>query len=263
MNQFGDELRRWRVSRQVSQLELAVRAGTTQRHLSYIERGLSRPGRAIVIRLAESLELSLRERNSLLGTAGYAPVFPESSWTEPGLRPVRNALDSIIEGHMPYPALVLRPYGEVYAANGAVDALTEGAANELLQPPINMLRLMLHPDGMAKRVGNLGDWGRHVLENLRARARRSPDSRLDEFIDELAEYVPSVHPGPDHLGFAVPLQLRCRDGELHLITTLTSFITAVDITVAELHLEAFLPADEATASILQTRARQGDRTSRP
>lgn len=207
-----------------------------------------------MVRLAESLGLSLRERNALLHSAGYAPIFHESSWDEPVLRPVRDALDSILDGHLPYPALVLRPYGNVLAANSAIGVLTEGASDELLTPPVNMLRLMLHPDGMARRVRNLSDWGRHVIENLRAHAALSPDARLDEFIDELAGYVPTTSPGPDHLGFSVPLQLDSDGGELRLITTLTSFATAVDVTVAELHLEAFLPADQATAEILRRRA---------
>lgn len=253
-NRFGDELRRWRTLRRVSQLELAIRSGTTQRHVSFMERGRSRPGRAIVVRLAESLRLSLRERNALLHHAGYAPVFPESSLEAPMLRPVRDALESILSGHMPYPALVLGPYGEVVSANPAIDVLTEGAGAALLEPPVNMLRLMLHPDGMAGRVVNLDDWGRHVVENLRTRALRSPDRRLDEFVGELAGYVPPARPGPDHLGFAVPLRLRSEAGELRLITTLTSFATAVDVTLAELHLEAFLPADQATAEILHDRA---------
>lgn len=255
---FGGRLRRWREVRRLSQLELAVRAGTTQRHLSFIERGRSAPGRAMVIRLAESLGLSLRERNDLLLAAGYAPVFPESSWEEPTLRPVRDAVERILAGHLPCPALVLRPYGQVLAANTAIAVLTEGSAAHLLEPPVNLLRLMLHPDGMARRVANLPDWGRHVIENLRAHAMRSPDAALEEFVAELAGYVPMATPGPDHLGFAVPLRLRSADGELRLITTLTSFATAVDVTVAELHLEAFLPADEATAEILRARhARAG------
>ncbi len=252
-NRFPSELRRWRGARRLSQLELAIRAGTTQRHLSFMERGRSRPGRAIVVRLAESLGLSLRERNALLLAAGYAPVFPESGLDEPMLRPVRDALDSILEGHLPYPALIIRPYGEVVAVNSAVDVLTEGAAEELLEPPVNMLRLALHPQGMARRVENLADWGRHIIENLRTRALKSPDPRLDEFLAELEGYVPATAPGPDHLGFAVPLRLRCDEGELRLLTTLTSFATAVDITLAELHLEAFLPADGATAEILRAR----------
>jgi hypothetical protein len=143
----------------------------------------------------------------------------------------------------------------VVAANSAIDVLTEDAAPALLEVPVNMLRLMLHPDGMARRVRNLADWGQHVIENMRRRAAQSPDPRLDDFIAELSEYVPPAQPGPDHMGFAVPLRLRCREGELQLLTTLTSFATAVDITLAELHLEAFLPADETTAEILRSRAR--------
>jgi transcriptional regulator with XRE-family HTH domain len=250
---FATELRRWRSSRRVSQLELANRAGTTQRHLSFMEQGRSHPGRGIVVRLAESLDLSLRERNGLLLAAGYAPLFPESSLDEPMLRPVRDALETVIRGHMPYPAVVVRPYGVVVAANEAVDVLLEGAAPELLEPPVNCLRLALHPKGMAPRVLNLPEWGRHIVESLRGRLVRSPDPRLDAFIAELESYLPEAAPGPDHLGFAVPLRLLSGGTELRLLTTLTSFATAVDVTLAELHLEAFLPADAATAEHLRSR----------
>ncbi|WP_327090094.1 helix-turn-helix transcriptional regulator [Nonomuraea sp. NBC_01738] len=253
MERFGTELRRWRGLRHVSQLELAGRAGTTQRHLSFMESGRSRPGRAIVVRLAESLGLSLRERNSLLLAAGYAPLFPESNLDEPALRPVRAALESILRGHLPYPAVVVRPYGELVAANDAVEVLTEGAAEHLLAPPVNVLRLALHPEGMGRRVVNLPEWGRHVIENLRGQLLRSPDPRLDAFVAELESYVPALQPGPGHLGFAVPLRLTTDRGELRLLTTLTSFATAVDVTLAELHLEAFLPADEETAELLRRR----------
>jgi transcriptional regulator with XRE-family HTH domain len=258
---FGPELRRWRNSRRCSQLDLAIRAGTTQRHVSFMEQGRSRPGRPIVLRLAESLGLSLRDRNSLLLAAGYAPVFAESRFDAPELAAVRAALDGILAGHEPYPAVVVRPYGEAVAANEAFDLLTEGAAPELLEPPLNVLRLALHPDGMAGRVGNLPEWGRHIVESLRAQALRSPDPRLDDYVAELEGYLPPVAPGPDHVGFAVPLRLRTGEGdsELHLITTLTSFATAVDVTLAELHLEAFLPADEATAEALRARAARRNR----
>ncbi|WP_308250671.1 helix-turn-helix domain-containing protein [Nonomuraea rhizosphaerae] len=210
MERFAKELRRWRSSRRVSQLELANRAGTTQRHLSFMEQGRSHPGRGIVVRLAESLELSLRERNGLLLAAGYAPLFPEPGLDDAMLKPVREALDDILDGHLPYPAVVVRPYGELVAANAAFAVLTEGVAEELLRPPVNVLRVALHPRGMALRVLNLADWGRHIVESLRSEA-------------------------------------------LRLLTTLTSFATAVDVTLAELKLEAFLPADAATADHLRSR----------
>ncbi len=213
----------------------------------------------MVLRLAESLGLSLRERNALLLAAGFAPVFEESPLDAPQIGAAREALVRILQGHLPYPAVVVRPYGELVAANAALAVLTEGAASELLTPPVNVLRLALHPAGMARRVQNLPEWGRHVTENLRARSAWSPDPRLDELIAELEGYLPAVVPGPDHLGFAVPLRLRCDDGELHLVTTLTSFATAVDVTLAELQLEAFLPADAATARILRERQKLSGR----
>ena len=254
-NPFARELRRWRDSRRISQLELALRAGTTQRHVSYIEQGRSRPGRTMVVRLAESLELSLRERNALLGAAGYAPVFRESPLDDEALRPVRAALDRILTGHLPYPAAVVGPTGDLVAANAAFDVLTDGAAPELLVAPVNVLRLAVHPDGMGPRVENLAEWGQHILEGVRARALRSPGPRRGALVSELERYIPPMTPGPDHVGFAVPLRLRCAEGELRLITRLTSFATAVDVTLAELHLEAFLPADETTAQLLRERAR--------
>ena len=250
---FAGELRRWRVRRRFSQLDLAIRADTTQRHLSFLEQGRSRPGRAMVVRLAESLDLPLRERNELLLAAGFAPVYAESSLDAPELAPVREALARILDGHMPYPAVVVRPRGELVAANPAFAVLAEGAAPALLEPPVNVLRLALHPDGMARRVGNLAEWGRHITGALRDRAGRAPSPGLAEFIEELDGYLPDLEPSADHLGFAVPLRLRVPEGELRLITTLTSFATAVDVTLSELRLEAFLPADEATAAVLRRR----------
>jgi hypothetical protein len=209
----------------------------------------------MVVRLGESLELSLRERNALLLAAGYAPIFSESDFGDQALRPVRDALRQILVGHLPYPAIVAGPTGDLVAANAAADEVfAAGAAPELLEPPVNVLRLAVHPGGMGRRVENLAEWGTHILEALRARALRSPDPKLDALLAELADYVPALMPGRDHVGFAVPLRLRCDDGVLQLITTLTSFATALDVTLAELHLEAFLPADDATAAILHARA---------
>jgi transcriptional regulator with XRE-family HTH domain len=238
---FPHELRDRRASRHLSQLDLALRAGTTQRHLSFIEGGRSAPGRNMVIRLAESLELPLRERNELLLAAGYAAVYPESSLDDPALAPVRTAIDHILQGHLPYPALVVDRRGDVVAANEALDLITEGADPGLVGPGTNAYRLALHPRGMAGRILNFAEWGRHILERTR---------HLTELHAELTQYVPELAPSADHLGFAVPLRLQTSRGELRLMTTVTTFATAVDVTLAELKLEAFLPADQATAEAL-------------
>ena len=250
---FPNELRRWRTSRRLSQLDLAVRAGTTQRHVSFIEQGRSRPGRGLVVRLAESMELTLRERNELLLAAGFAPAFPESPLDDEALRPVRQALVTILDGHMPYPAVVVRPHGVVVSANRAFELFHEGADPALLAPPLNVFRLALHPDGLAPRVRNLPEWGRHITQNLRAKLVRSPDPALGALLAELESYLPPLPPQDEVLGFSLPLELASDDGDLRLITTLTSFATAADVTLAELHLEAFLPADESTAAVLRRR----------
>ncbi|MGW2654781.1 helix-turn-helix domain-containing protein [Streptomyces sp. NPDC001478] len=248
-------LRQWRVRRRVSQLELAVRAGTTQRHVSFIESVRSVPGRAMIIRLAESLEVPIRERNDLLLTAGFAPVYPQTPLDDPRLAPIRTALEQILRGHLPYPAVAVDRYGDLVSANAAFDALTAGAAPHLLAPPVNVPRVLLHPQGLAPRIVNLDTWAWHVIDHVRAESVRNPDERLRRLADELTELVPPrPRAAPHHLGFAVPLRLRTPDPadtrELTLVTTLTHFGTATDVTVAELRLEAFLPADEATAALL-------------
>jgi hypothetical protein len=207
----------------------------------------------MVIRLAESLEMSLADRNGLLMSAGFAPVFPESDLDGAELRPVRDALTAILAGHEPYPAVVVRSGGEIVASNTAIDILFEGVDSSLLETPMNAYRLALHPRGMAPRIRNFPEWGNHVIHGLRAASRRSPNQVVEELLAELMEYVPATNPGRDHLGFAVPLRLDSSDGELTLITTLTSFATATDVTLANLQLEAFLPANEATATILRAR----------
>ena len=253
-SRFATELRRWRSLRHWSQLDLAIAADTTQRHLSFLERGRSRPGREMVIRLAESLGLTLRERNGLLLSAGYAPAFGESGLDAPGLEPVRTALRTVLDGHLPYPAVIVTQEGRLVDANAAFGLFIEDCAPELLRPPVNVRRLCLHPQGMAKRVLNLAEWGRHVTEAMRNRLRISPDPAQQELLAELESYLPDAELGPGYLGFAVPLRLRCAGGELSLITTLTTFATATDISLAELHLEAFLPADEPTARYLRENA---------
>jgi transcriptional regulator with XRE-family HTH domain len=249
---FAAALRAWRRRRRVSQLELALRAGTTQRHVSFIEGGRSVPGRAMIVRLAESLEVPLRERNALLLAAGYAPAYAETRFDDPRLDPVRTALARILDGHRPYPAVVVDRHGDLVAANEAFWALTDGVAAHLREPPVNVPRLLLHPQGLAARIVNLDQWAWHVIDALGQEALRNPDDQLRALVAELAGLVPPRprQLGPGHLGFAAPLRLTSSEGELQLLTTLTHFGTAVDVTVAELRLEAFLPADQATAALL-------------
>jgi transcriptional regulator with XRE-family HTH domain len=239
--------------RRLSQLELALKAGTTQRHLSFIESGRSVPGREMVIRLTESLGLPLRERNDLLLRAGYAPAYPEQALDGAALAPVMDALGHILAAHQPYPAIIVDRGGDIVAANSVWSLMVEGCAAELLAPPVNAYRVALHPEGMAPRIANFPEWARHVLHGLEAeldRRHAGAGDPLAGLYSELAGYVPPARLPPGHLGFAVPLQLRTGRGELRLITTITSFATATDVTVSELRLEAFLPADAATAATL-------------
>jgi len=249
---FAQALKERRASRRLSQLELALKAGTTQRHLSFIESGRSVPGREMVIRLTESLGLPLRERNELLLQAGYAPAYPQQPLDSAALAPVMDALRHILAAHLPYPAIIVDRAGDIVAANPAQSLLLEGCAGWLLAPPVNAYRVALHPEGMAPRIANFPEWARHVLHGLEAELdrRHAADDPLAVLYRELAGYVPPARLPPGHLGFAVPLELRTARGELRLITTITSFATAADVTVSELRLEAFLPADAATAAAL-------------
>jgi transcriptional regulator with XRE-family HTH domain len=251
-SEFGMALRTWRNRRRASQIDLALDAGTTQRHLSFLEQGRSTPGRHIVLRLADALALTLRERNALLAAAGFAPSAPETALDTPLLAPVREAITAVLEGHLPYPAMVMDGFGELVMANEAFDLLLEGVAPSLLQPPINVLRVALHPEGMAPRTVNLDDWRRHILHALR---QRGPHPRIDALIEELESYgLPAPGSDPvESLGFAIPLHLRTSDGEIRLVATISTFINALDVTVSELRLEAFLPADRETAAILNGR----------
>ncbi|GAA4705373.1 helix-turn-helix domain-containing protein [Phytohabitans rumicis] len=252
---FADALRQWRTRRRVSQLELAVRAGTTQRHVSFIESGRSTPGRSMIIRLAESLEVPIRERNELLLAAGFAPAYPHSDLNDPQLAPVRAALDRILHGHLPYPAVIVDRHGDLVSANAGFHAITRAVDPHLLAPPASVPRILLHPGGLAPRIVNLDEWAWHIIDSIQAENARNPSDRLQRLAAELVGLIP---PRPrqlssHHLGFAVPLRLRTGDPdnpELRLITTLTHFGTATNVTIAELRLEAFLPADETTSAAL-------------
>jgi transcriptional regulator with XRE-family HTH domain len=248
-------LREWRIRRRVSQLELAMRAGTTQRHVSFIESGRSTPGRSMIIRLAESLEVPIRERNELLLVAGFAPAYPQTRMDDPQLEPIRTALERILHGHLPYPAVVVDRHGDLVSANDAFHALTAGVAPHLLVPPVSVPRVLLHPQGLAPRIVNLDEWAWHIIDRIEAESTRNPDDQLQRLAFELIDLAPPRRrESRHHLGFAVPLRLRAHDPdddrELTLITTLTHFGTAIDITIAELRLEAFLPADDATSAML-------------
>ncbi|WP_035302881.1 helix-turn-helix domain-containing protein [Actinokineospora inagensis] len=251
---MSDDLRTWRLRRKVSQIDLALRAGTTQRHISFIESGRSSPGRAMIIRLAESLDVPLRERNALLLASGYAPAYPETPWDDTLLTPIRAAVEQVLQAHNPYPAIVVDRHGTLVSANTAFHTLTADVSPTLVTPPVNIPRLLLHPTGLAPHITNLDEWAHHVLDALRTQAARTPDPALDALIAELTTYTPTPHVPPTHLGFATPLCLRTPAGELHLLTTLTHFATPHDVTVAELRLEAFLPADAPTATLLTTMA---------
>ena len=253
---IGALLRDWRARRRMSQLDLALAAGVSARHVSFVETGRSRPSAEMVIQLAEHLDVPLRDRNALLLAAGYAPAYAQRDLEEPEMGPVREAIDRLLRGHEPYPAVVVDRHWGLVAANRAVPLLTAGAADHLLEPPVNVLRLSLHPEGMAPRIVNLGEWRAHLLDRLGRQAVVSGDPALFALHDELAGY-PGGAPGhvPDFEvgGIAVPLRLRVDDSELAFISTATTFGTATDVTVAELAIESFFPADERTARALGAR----------
>lgn len=254
---LGDLLRGWRQRRRLSQLDLAGEADISARHLSFVETGRSSPSREVVLRLAERLELPLRERNALLLAAGYAPVFPERPLQDPALGAAREAVGAVLAGHEPFPALAVDRHWNLVAANRAVTPLLAGVAPELLASPVNVLRLSLHPGGLAPRVGNLGEWRAHLLARLAGQIARSGDADLERLRCELAAYpVPDpareAGPGPLPSQVFVPLRLSTARGVLTLLSTTTVFGTPLDVTLSELAVEAFFPADAATREALRT-----------
>ena len=242
----GGLLREWRQRRHLSQLDLANLAGVSSRHISFIETGRSTPSREMVLHLAEELDVPLRERNALLVAAGYAPTYRATEFDAEAMRPVREAVERVLAAYSPYPALVINRTWDLVAANDGAMALTEGAAPDLLTPPLNVMRLALHPDGIAPRIVNFAEWSAHLLHRLRRQYVLTRDPAIGELYAELRTY-PGVAPDESHVegedpsALAVPLRLRNGDGELTFISTVTTFGTAVDITLAELSIEAFLP----------------------
>ncbi len=251
---IGALLREWRQRRRLSQLDLAIAADVSTRHLSFVETGRARPSRDFVIHLAEQLEVPLRDRNSLLLAAGYAPAYRQTPLEADELAPVRAALDKIVRGHQPFPAVIVdRRWDLVTANDAALDVLTEGVATALLAPPANALRVSLHPDGLARRIVNFAEWSTHLLERLDRQIAVSGDPDLVALAEELRSYsgVAARRPSGDLASrLFVPLVIHHRGQELRFFNTVATFGTALDITVAELAIESFFPAEAATTDAL-------------
>jgi transcriptional regulator with XRE-family HTH domain len=255
----GDHIREWRRRRRLSQLAFALEAEISQKHLSFIESGRAAPSRDMVLRLAEHLQVPLRERNAMILAAGYAPAFPERPLDDPALKPARAAIELILKGHEPYPALAVDRHWTLISANAAASRLMALVTDRsLLEGKANVLRISLSPGGLAPHILHLGSWRAHLLERLRQQVTVTGDEALGALLGELqslpcddaAEPASAVPFG----GIALPLQLRTPAGVLSLITTTTVFGTPIDVTLSELALETFFPADAATAALLQAMA---------
>lgn len=252
----GNLLRDWRRRRRLSQLDLACEADISARHLSFLETGRSLPSREMVLRLAEQLDIPLRERNALLVAAGYAPVFRERPLEDPTLQAARKAVDLVLAGHEPFPAIAIDRHWTLVASNRATPLFLAGVEPSLLEPPVNVLRLSLHPGGVAPRIVNLAEWRSHLLTRLRRQTEATGDPVLAELLNELSGYPVAsenkYRPPADteYAGVAVPLQFAIEGGILSFISTTTVFGTPVDITLSELAVESFFPADAATSDTL-------------
>ncbi|WP_309680490.1 helix-turn-helix transcriptional regulator [Polaromonas sp.] len=254
---FGEHLRRWRQHRRLSQLDLAHEAEISARHLSFVETGRSLPSREMVLRLSARLDIPLRERNTLLVAAGYAPMYRERALDDPALAAARQAVELLLKSHEPYPALAIDRHWNLVAANRMVPHLLAGADASLLQAPLNVLRLSLHPLGLAPKIVNLPQWRLHLLERLRQQIAATADPALVALLQELRAYPlpPGVLDEPlegEHVGVVMPLKFRMASGEvLSFISTTTIFGSPVDVTLQELALETFFPADDFTRQALQ------------
>jgi transcriptional regulator with XRE-family HTH domain len=256
----GELLREWRTRRRLSQLDLAYDVEISPKHLSFLETGRSQPSRDMVLRLSERLGLPLRERNSLLTAAGFAMAFPERRLDDEPLAAARRAVDLILTKLEPNPTFAVDRHWTFVAANKAADIFTADVDPELLVPPVNMLRLCLHPGGFTPRVLNYTIWRKNVIGFLDQQVAITADAVLTDLAKELKSYpkpklIKDVSPANeiDYSGFAVPLQLMTDAGELSFISTVTVFGTPIDVTVSELAIETFFPADKQTADALNGR----------
>ncbi|MES2583472.1 MAG: helix-turn-helix transcriptional regulator [Pseudomonadota bacterium] len=259
---FGEHLRHWRQHRRLSQLDLALHAAISTRHLSFVETGRASPSREMVLRLSERLDIPLRERNTLLVAAGYAPMYRERGLDDPALVPARQAVELILKSHEPYPAIAIDRHWNLIAANSVVPHLLAGVKDPaLLQPPMNVLRLSLHPQGLASQIANLAQWREHLFERVRHQIAASADPALVALLEELHTYP--MPEGADlqlegeHPGVVMPFQFRTPQGVLSFISTITIFGNPVDVTLQELAMETFFPADDFTRQALMALAAQG------
>ena len=244
----GDHLREWRQRRHLSQLDLAGDAEISARHLSFVETGRSAPSRDMVLKLAERLDVPLRERNVLLVAAGFAPAFPQRSLDDPALKSARQAIDLVLKAHEPNPALAVDRHWNLVSANRMVTPLLDGVSPAMLAPPLNVLRLSFHPQGLAPRTVNLGEWCAHLLARLHRQCEASADPGLIKLYDELRTYPIPARAGPISAdSVVVPFKMRFGNDVLSFISTTMTFGTPVDITLSELALETFFPADDLTA----------------
>lgn len=254
----GALIKEWRERRRLSQLDLSCETGVSTRHLSFLETGRARPSRETLMRLAEQLKVPLRARNTMLLAAGFAPAYAERSLDDPEMSEVRRSIELVLSGHEPFPALVVDRGWRMLAANRAVAPLLTGAAPWLLEPPVNVLRLSLHPEGLGPRIVNFGEWRAHILERLKSQFEASADPELMALAEEFAAYPsqPGAEPQADIApSIAVPLKIATEAlGVLAFFSTTTLFGTPRDVTLSELALETFLPADAHTAGVLREMA---------
>ncbi|MGW2372033.1 MmyB family transcriptional regulator [Kitasatospora sp. NPDC001683] len=256
----GPLLRGWRERRQLSQQHLALRADCSARHLSFVENGRSHPSRELVLRLAEQLDVPVRERNTLLLAAGYAPQYPETPLDDPSMAALRDGIERLLAAHDPYPALVVDGEFRVLAANRALALLLDGVAPRLLRPPFNAVRIALHPDGLAPRIVNHRQWRGHLLERLEQQLELVGSESLRRLREEVGDYPeptgdpadPAEEAAEAGRPVALPLRLRHDGRVLSFLSTVTTFGTPLDVTVSELALETFLPADAETARFLRS-----------